>query len=77
MVTFLSIPIPLFIPALVDGVVEDIWLTIRQKILTHLQYVSMSEYDLLGSGAVSSKMMTDIASVMKMLIGSIGNVAKQ
>ncbi|HHB95161.1 MAG TPA: ABC transporter ATP-binding protein, partial [Campylobacterales bacterium] len=63
--------------AYIDQVIEDIRLSMRKKILTHLRDVSMSEYDMLGSGAVSSKMTTDIASVMKFLSGSIGNITVQ
>ena len=44
----------------IDKVVEDIRLEMRKKILAHLRDVSMSEYDVLGSGAVGSKMTTDI-----------------
>lgn len=62
---------------LIHGVVEDIRLNMRKKILSHLKSVSMSEYDMLGSGAISSKMTTDIASVIKFLSGSIGNIAVQ
>jgi ATP-binding cassette subfamily C protein len=62
---------------LVDGVIEDIRLNMRKKILTHLKFVSMSEYDVLGSGAISSKMTTDITSVIKFLSGSVGNIAVQ
>ena len=60
-----------------EGVIEDIRLEIRKKILHHLKNVSMSEYDVLGSGAVSSKMTTDIASVIKFLSGSIGTIVVQ
>ncbi|CAA6822405.1 MAG: Lipid A export ATP-binding/permease protein MsbA [uncultured Sulfurovum sp.] len=62
---------------LVSKVVEDIRLNIRQKMLAHLGSVSMSEYDVLGSGAISSKMTTDIEAVMKFLAGSIGIIAVQ
>ncbi len=62
---------------IVEGVIEDIRLEMRKKILNHLKKVSMSEYDVLGSGAVSSKMTTDIASVIKFLSGSIGTIAVQ
>ncbi len=62
---------------IVDSAIEDIRLEMRKKILNHLQDVSMSEYDVLGSGAVSSKMTTDIASVIKFLSGSIGTIAVQ
>ncbi len=63
--------------ALTNQVVEDIRFNLRKRLLSHLTEVSMSEYDRLGSGSVSSKMMTDIASVMKFLAGSIGNIAVQ
>ena len=62
---------------IVEGIIEDIRLEMRKKILNHLKDVSMSEYDVLGSGAVSSKMTTDIASVIKFLSGSIGTIAVQ
>jgi len=62
---------------IVEGVIEDIRLEMRKKILNHLKDVSMSEYDILGSGAISSKMTTDIASVIKFLEGSIGFIAVQ
>lgn len=58
-------------------VVEDIRLNMRKKMLSHLRTVSMSEYDVLGSGAISSKMTTDIKAVMKFLSGSIGIIAVQ
>ncbi|HHD82061.1 MAG TPA: ABC transporter ATP-binding protein, partial [Campylobacterales bacterium] len=62
---------------LTSEVVEDIRLNMRKKMLTHLRSVSMSEYDVLGSGAISSKMTTDIKAVMKFLSGSIGIIAVQ
>jgi len=62
---------------LVTKVVEDIRFNIRKKMLAHLKSVSMSEYDLLGSGVISSKMTTDIDTIMKFLSGSIGNIAVQ
>lgn len=61
----------------IEQVTEDIRLDMRKKILTHLRDVSMSEYDVLGSGAVGSKMTTDITSVMKFISGSIGIIAVQ
>ncbi len=63
--------------ALSNQVVEDIRFDLRKYLLDHLTKVSMSEYDRLGSGSISSKMMTDIASVIKFLSGSIGNIAVQ
>jgi len=62
---------------LVSKVVEDIRLNMRKKMLSHLRLVSMSEYSVLGSGAISSKMTTDIKAVMKFLSGSIGIIAVQ
>ncbi|CAA6802310.1 MAG: ABC-type multidrug transport system, ATPase and permease component [uncultured Sulfurovum sp.] len=62
---------------LAKEITEDIRFNLRKRLLSHLKEVSMSEYDRLGSGAVSSKMMTDIDSVMKFLSGSIGNIAVQ
>ncbi len=73
----ISVVLSIVRKAYIDRVVEDIRLNIRKKMLAHLSNVSMSEYDMLGSGAVSSKMTTDIASVMKFLSGSIGNITVQ
>ena len=42
---------------------KEVIYSIRKKLLNHLQTVSMSEYDMLGSGAVSSKVITDVDTV--------------
>ncbi|CAA6807731.1 MAG: Lipid A export ATP-binding/permease protein MsbA [uncultured Sulfurovum sp.] len=53
---------------------KEVTYTIRKKILNHLQVVSMREYDLLGSGAVSSKIITDVETVDKFVASSVGEV---
>lgn len=73
----ISIVLVVFRRILVTKVLEDIRFNIRKKMLAHLKSVSMSEYDLLGSGVISSKMTTDIDTIMKFLSGSIGNIAVQ
>jgi len=60
-----------------DKVIGDIKLNIRKKILLHLKSVSMSEYDMMGSGTTSSKMGTDIGVVMSFLSGSVGTILIQ
>lgn len=47
-----------------DKVIGDTRLAIRQKLLYHLKNVSMSEFDMLGSGEISSKMSVDVGTVM-------------
>ena len=56
---------------------EDIRLNMRKKLFGHLRDVSMSEYDILGSGATSSKMGTDIGTVISFLSGSMGYILVQ
>ena len=63
--------------AYLDKVSEEIRLNIRQKILLHLKKVSMSEYDMLGSGSISSKMGTDIRVVIDFLSSSMGTIVIQ
>ena len=60
-----------------DKTIEDIRLNMRKKLFSHLRDVSMSEYDMLGSGATSSKMGIDIGTVMGFLSGSMGYILVQ
>jgi ATP-binding cassette, subfamily C, bacterial len=46
--------------------------TIRKSLLEHLKKVSVSEYEVLGSGGVSAKMVTDINTIDAFLGVSIG-----
>jgi len=41
-------------------IAKDVSYKIRKKLLEHLKRVSMREYDVLGSGAVTSKVITDV-----------------
>jgi ATP-binding cassette subfamily C protein len=52
---------------------EEIRLRVREKILKHLKNVSMREYDTLGSGAIASKLSTDIDVLVEFLSNSIGD----
>lgn len=45
------------------GIAKDIIYRIRYQLLDRLQFVAMSEYETLGSGAVSSKLVTDLNTV--------------
>ena len=60
--------------AYLDKTTENIRLNMRRKLLTHLKSVSMSEFDMLGSGATSSKMGIDIGVVVDFLSSSMGNI---
>jgi ATP-binding cassette subfamily C protein len=53
---------------------KEVTYTIRKKLLNHLQTVSMSEYDMLGSGAVSAKVITDVDTVDKFVSSSVGEI---
>ncbi|CAA6825981.1 MAG: Lipid A export ATP-binding/permease protein MsbA [uncultured Sulfurovum sp.] len=53
---------------------KEVTYSIRKKLLNHLQVVSMREYDLLGSGAVSAKVITDVETVDKFVASSVGEV---
>ncbi|PHR56564.1 MAG: ABC transporter ATP-binding protein [Arcobacter sp.] len=50
-------------------IAQDITLILRKKLLLHLKNVAMHEYETLGSGAVSSKLVSD----MQTLEGFIGS----
>ena len=50
-------------------IAQDITLVLRKKLLLHLKRVAMYEYETLGSGAVSSKLVSD----MQTLEGFIGS----
>jgi ATP-binding cassette subfamily C protein len=53
---------------------KEVTYTIRKRLLNHLQTVSMSEYDMLGSGAVSAKVITDVDTVDKFVSSSVGEI---
>ena len=53
---------------------KEVTYSIRKRLLNHLQTVSMSEYDMLGSGAVSAKVITDVDTVDKFVASSVGEI---
>ena len=53
---------------------KEVIYTIRKRLLNHLQIVSMKEYDMLGSGAVSSKLITDVETVDKFVTSAVGDI---
>ena len=44
---------------------------IREKLLNHLQKVSMNEYETLGSGAISANLITDVDTLDSFIITSV------
>ncbi len=53
---------------------KEVIYVIRKRLLNHLQVVSMKEYDMLGSGAVSAKLITDIETVDKFVSSAVGAI---
>ena len=53
---------------------KEVTYEIRKRVLNHLQTVSMSEYDMLGSGAVASKLITDVDTIDKFVASSVGEI---
>ena len=53
---------------------KEITFGIRKRVLEHLKHVSMSEYELLGSGTVASRLITDIDTIDAFLSGSIAKL---
>ena len=53
---------------------KDITYQIRKEVLTHLQRVSMEEYESLGSGKVASRLVTDIDTIDSFLSASISKL---
>ncbi len=53
---------------------KDITYEIRKKVLSHLQGVSMEEYESLGSGKVASRLVTDIDTIDNFLSASISKL---
>jgi ATP-binding cassette subfamily C protein len=53
---------------------KEVIYTIRKKLLNHLKTVSMSEYDILGSGAVAAKIITDVDTVDKFVSSTVGEI---
>ncbi|MEN8147804.1 MAG: ABC transporter ATP-binding protein [Campylobacterota bacterium] len=57
------------------GLSKAIVYTIRKRLLSHLEKVSVSEYEALGGGGVSAKMVTDIDTVDAFIGVSISKFA--
>jgi len=57
------------------GLSKSIVFTIRKRLLKHLEKVSVSEYEALGGGGVSAKMVTDIDTVDAFIGVSISKFA--
>jgi len=55
-------------------IAKEVTYKIRKQLLSHLKVVSMSEYDMLGSGAVSSKVITDVDTIDKFISSSVGEI---
>lgn len=45
------------------GISKDVTFRMRSAVLDHLERVSMSEYETLGSGAVASRLVTDLETI--------------
>ncbi|MCH9740616.1 MAG: ABC transporter ATP-binding protein/permease [Epsilonproteobacteria bacterium] len=55
-------------------IAKEVTYKLRKQLLNHLQIVSMSEYDMLGSGAVASKVITDVDTIDKFISSSVGEI---
>jgi len=55
-------------------IAKDVSYKIRKKLLEHLKIVSMSEYDMLGSGSVASKVITDVDTIDKFIASGVGEI---
>ncbi|WP_255487347.1 ABC transporter ATP-binding protein [Oceanospirillum sediminis] len=50
---------------------KDIVFMLRQRLLRHLQRISMAEYETLGSGAVASYLVTDVDTIDRFISSSV------
>ncbi|HHH51940.1 MAG TPA: ABC transporter ATP-binding protein, partial [Campylobacterales bacterium] len=55
-------------------IAKDVSYKIRKSLLEHLKIVSMSEYDMLGSGSVSAKVITDVDTIDKFIASGVGEI---
>jgi len=55
-------------------IAKEVTYKIREKLLRHLKRVSMNEYDMLGSGSVSAKVITDVDTIDKFISSSVGEI---
>jgi ATP-binding cassette subfamily C protein len=53
---------------------KDVIYRMRDRLLNRLGFISMSEYEALGSGAVASRFITDLATVDRFVGGSLSQV---
>jgi len=55
-------------------IAKEVSYKIRKRLLEHLKIVSMSEYDMLGSGSVSAKVITDVDTIDKFIASGVGEI---
>jgi len=55
-------------------IAKEVSYKLRKRLLEHLKTVSMSEYDMLGSGSVSSKVITDVDTIDKFIASGVGEI---
>ncbi len=53
---------------------KEVAFKIRKKVLDHLQRVALSEYELLGSGAVASRLISDVDTIENFISGSVAKL---
>jgi ATP-binding cassette subfamily C protein len=59
-----------FITKIFTQISKNVTYDIRKKLLYHLQFVSMNEYETLGSGTISTNLVTDINTLDNFIITS-------
>jgi ATP-binding cassette subfamily C protein len=50
------------------AIAKEVTFTVRQRLLKHLEQVSMNEYETLGNGAVSANLVTDVNTLDNFII---------
>jgi len=55
-------------------IAKEVSYKLRKRLLEHLKIVSMSEYDMLGSGSVSAKVITDVDTIDKFIASGVGEI---
>ena len=54
------------------GIAKYVTFMVRKRLLTHLQYTTMNEYETLGSGAITANLITDVDTLDAFIMNSAG-----
>ena len=65
---FFHFAVSVVVTKIFTAIAKEVTFEVRQKLLSHLEYVCMNEYETLGNGAISANLVTDVNTLDNFII---------